>query len=132
MKEAKTVSLRCLSEKDPPRIQAEQIQPIPLAMVIALVGKGLLVPSGKAIVDQQVEFEMDMSAVFGNALVRVGGMAHDRNGFTCLDRQTDPKAVANFAQVRVEREDLDTFNLMAEDNILAVVGEASLGVNVSN
>src|SRR5690242_21477027 len=99
-------------------------------MIVALIREGFLVPSWKAVAGQQIDLEMDVSAIFGYALVSIGGMPHDGDRFARLDRLTWMKAVPYFAQVGVEGKDVQAFQVVAEDDVFAVIGEASFGVDI--
>ena len=76
-------------QEDGLRVNAEEVLAIPFAVIVALVGKCLFVPGCEPVIDKQVQLEVDMRAVFGNAFTRVGGAAHDGDGLTRLDGLPD-------------------------------------------
>src|SRR5439155_2296421 len=114
------------------RVEAHKVLPIPCAMIVALTRKQFFVPRRKTVVDEQVQFEMDMRAFLRDALVRVGGVAHDGDGFARLDRLSEPQVTPDFAQVRVSRVNLQTVHGMTEDDVIAEVRERRLRIDVGD
>ena len=47
------------------------------------------VPGGIVVVKQNIQLEMDMSALFGDAFMSIGRTAHDANGFARFDGLAD-------------------------------------------
>src|ERR1051326_8109849 len=119
-----------LFQQNQPRIESKQVLTIPVAVIVALVSKGSFVPAGKTIAHKQVQFKMHMGAVFGDALMRVGGTAHNGNNFPGLDRLAYSQSGPHFVQMSVERIDFHAFNDMTEDNIIAVVRKTRMRAEV--
>lgn len=64
---------------------------------------------------------MDVGALLRDALAGVAGAAHDGDLLAGLDGLAGFEARLNRAQVRVERANLQAFNLVAEDDVFAVI-----------
>ena len=124
LQEAQQTELRALlvlSQEDQPRVNAEQILAIPFTMVVALTWIGLLVPGSEPVIEEQVQLEMHMRPVFGDGFAGIGGAPHDGDRLTGLDGLPDFQIVADLAQVGVERVDLHTFDVVKQDQVIAIV-----------
>src|SRR4051812_30071494 len=101
VQEAEFGALFVLLQQDQSWIQAEEIASVPVAMVVSLVRKSAFVPARITIVDQQVEFEVDMRAVFRDSLASIGGAAHHRQFFSSVYVLPGFEVRSNLAQVGV-------------------------------
>src|SRR5712692_6901072 len=95
------VSLRLLREQDGARVDAFRVLAVPIAVIVALGGVRAAVPTGEAIVEQQVQLEVDVGAVPGNDLASIGGAAHHGNRFAGPNGLTDLQMRNDLPQVRV-------------------------------
>src|SRR5438105_7101646 len=103
MEQAETGALRGLGQEDLARIEPKQVEAIPDTMIVTLIGEGGFVPNWESVVDQQVDFEMDVGTILGNALMGIAGMPHDGDRFARFDAVINLQIGANFAEVGVER-----------------------------
>ena len=101
-------------------------------MIIPLTGVVFAMPGRETFVDHEVDFKVQMGAVFGDPVARIGGPAHDPQGFAAFDFEPGPDVIRDAGEVRVKREDLPTLKLVAQDQIDAVVGEAGFRVDVGD
>src|SRR6267378_3932495 len=103
VQKTEVISLRLLCEQDGARVDALEVLAVPIAVIVAFGGVRAAVPTGEAIVEQQVQLEVNVGAVPGNDLARVGGAAHNGNGFAGPNGLADLQMRTDFAQVRVKR-----------------------------
>ena len=101
-------------------------------MIVTLAGKCFFAPGRKAVVDEEVQLEVNVSAVFGNACARVGGAAHGGDGLAGFDILADFQALSDPFQVRVERINFQSIDVMTQDDVVSVVGERRLGAEVND
>src|SRR5260370_19017456 len=125
-------ALRLLREQDGARVDALEVLAVPIAVIVALAGVRGAVPTGEAIVEQQVQLEVDVGAVPGNDLARVGGAAHHGNRFAGPNGLTDLQMRINSPQVRVKRIEFQAFDLMAQHDIIAVIRQAGARVDIGH
>src|SRR5258706_315895 len=129
---AESLPLRLLSQQGTARVDSNQVLSVPFAVVVALTWESRFVPGGESFVEQKIQLKVDVSAVPGNRLPRVGRAAHHRDRFAALDRLPCLQAVSDFVQMRVKRVDLQPFYLVAKDDVVAVVGERRTVVDVND
>src|SRR5213075_2772196 len=72
-------ALLMLLNQNQPWVKPEQIAAVPFAVIVPLPRECRLVPFRVTVVHQQIQFEMNVRALFRNSFMRVGGPAHDRD-----------------------------------------------------
>src|SRR4051794_36306661 len=66
-------------------IDGSEIESVPISVIVALPDQILLVPRRVMIAEDEIEFEMQMRAILGNAFARVRAAAHRRDALPLLN-----------------------------------------------
>lgn len=130
--QVKVVGMVVLEEKDLTRIDADEIASVPEVMIVALAGIGFLIPALELVVDHQADFEVEMSAFFGNALSGVGRSAHGGERLTGADGLAGLQILVETGEVRVKRVQVPPLDVVLENGVDAIAGKRGLGVKVSD
>ncbi len=75
---------------------------------------------------------MEVGAFLGDALTGIRSAAQSRDGFALDYGLSDGEVFADFLEVGVERPDGNALDLVLDDDIDAVIGEASILVDVGD
>src|SRR2546430_1276777 len=132
IQQAEVGSLLVFVEQDEAGVQSQQVLSIPFAVIVALARKCFPVPHRKAIVDEEVQFEVNVRAVFGDAFARVGGTAHGGDGLASFDILADFQVLSDPFQVRVERINFQSADVVTQDDVVSVVRERRFGAEVND
>src|SRR2546421_11631512 len=92
-------------EKNRRRIDGSQIESVPIAMIVALAGHEFFMPGREFVVENKIEFEMQVCALPRNAFARVGAAAHRGDALALFDWLAGGEAFGDLAQMRIERAD---------------------------
>ena len=101
LREIKFRALREFGFEDQFRIHADKVLAVEFAVIVAFAGKMFFVIGGVVVAVEEVEFEMDVRAFFGDAFAGVAGAAHGSDLFAGVDLLADFQAVANRAEMGV-------------------------------
>src|SRR5687767_13801863 len=99
----------CLGEENGLRIDGGEVEAVPIAVVVALAGKELLMVGGVAVVENEIDLEMEMGAVFGNSFARVCAAAHGGDDLPLFDGLADDETIGNIGEMRVNSDKLHAF-----------------------
>jgi len=132
LEQLELVLLLFLRQEDQARIDSAQVMSIPLAVVVALIGQVFLPPGFEAFVEQQIELEMDVRALFGNPLACVGRAAHDRDGRSGLDLFARLNRGRYLPEVRINRIDFQTLDQMLDHDVPSVIRESRFVIHIND
>jgi hypothetical protein len=130
--QVKFVGIVELEEKDLERIDADEIASIPEVMVVALAGKGFLIPVLELVVDHEDDFEVEMGALFGDALASIGGSAHGGERLTGADGLSWLQILVETGEVRVKGVEFPALDVVLENGVDAIAGEGGIGVEIGD
>src|SRR5437868_2722612 len=101
-------------------------------MIVALAGKLGLVPFSETVGGLKIDFKMDVRAFLGNARAGVRGTSHRGDDLALLNGMSDLQAGSNGAEMGVNRENRDSFDLVPQNNIASIIRESHFFIDVSN
>src|SRR5438067_1100206 len=84
-------------EKNRRRIDGSQIESVPIAVIITLAGHEFVMPGREFVVQDKIEFEMQVRAVSGNAFARVDAAAHGGYALALFDWLAGGEAFGDLA-----------------------------------
>lgn len=110
------------------RVHTPQVQAVEVPEGRRL-GVALRIPDVKMGVEHNVDLEVQLGPVAGNAFARVGGMPERGDHLALAHKLAHHQTLRHFAQVGVKREHLNAVPAMAKHYVAAIVREAGLGVD---
>src|SRR5262249_46883870 len=125
-------ALLTLLDQKRARIDAAKILAVPITMIVALIGQRGMMPRGVTIVENEIEFQMDMRALDADSLASVRRAAHNSDLLTGFHALARLEPGAHFVQVGIQRTNLKAINLMPKDDVITVIRERRACVDVSD
>ena len=73
---------------------------------------------------------MHVGTIFRNSFARVRSVTHDGDLLACLNRLADLERGQDLLEVRIDGENRHAFDVVAQNDVISVIGEAGLFVHV--